>query len=145
MKLEEQLNKCLCDLSVLYAKIQNYHWYVRGKSFLQVHAQLESYYDAVAAQRDEVAEKMLQIGGKPVAGLKAFLAGSEIKEAEGQEISVEAALGSVLTDFTILLQQATALKECAEEEENHLISVLADELIEYYSKARWMLTSSIEN
>ena len=42
-KLVSNLNQLLADLNVLYRKVQNYHWNIKGKEFFQLHAKLEEY------------------------------------------------------------------------------------------------------
>ena len=76
-ELNVSMNELLSSLEVFYHKLQSYHWYVKGHAFFTVHAQLESYYDEVSEEIDEVAETLLMIGGAPVSTLKEFL---ELKE-----------------------------------------------------------------
>ena len=77
--MEKQLNQLLSNLVVEYHKLQNFHWYVKGKDFFPVHAKLEELYDYVNEAVDEVAEHLLMIGGKPKASLKEFLEAASIK------------------------------------------------------------------
>ena len=78
-KTVEKLNLYLANLNVLYRKVQNYHWNIVGTAFFSVHAKLEEYYDALNEQIDDVAERILSIGGRPLGTLKDYLAVSTIK------------------------------------------------------------------
>lgn len=71
--MEKQLNQLLANLVVEYHKLQNFHWYIKGKDFFTVHAKLEELYDNINGAVDEVAEYILMIDGSPVASLKDFL------------------------------------------------------------------------
>ena len=98
-KLVSNLNQLLADLNVLYRKVQNYHWNIKGKEFFQLHAKLEEYYDYINEQVDEVAEKILMIGGQPLGRLKDYLEISKIQEAENVKISAADVLDSIEKDF----------------------------------------------
>ena len=143
-ELLKQLNEFLADLNVLYRKLQNYHWNVKGKNFFVLHSKLEEYYDGVNNEIDEIAEKILMLGGQPLGTMKDYLAISNIKEAENVKISGDEVLDNVLKDFTYAKMKAESIKVKAEEESAFLISAYMDEVIKDYSKACWMLTQSRE-
>ena len=87
-KTVEKLNLYLVNLNVLYRKVQNYHWNVVGKGFFTIHSKLEEFYDDLNGQIDDVAERILSIGGRPYGTLKDYLELTTIKEAENKEIGV---------------------------------------------------------
>ena len=63
----KSLNDYLANLNLLYVKLHNLHWNVQGHSFFQLHAVFEGYYEGVAKSLDEVAERILTLGGRPYA------------------------------------------------------------------------------
>ena len=67
MTVTKQLNQQVANLSVLYVKLHNFHWFVKGQNFFQLHEKFEELYDEVTEIYDEVAERILMIGEKPVA------------------------------------------------------------------------------
>ena len=137
------MNELLSSLEVFYHKLQSYHWYVKGHAFFTVHAQLESYYDEVSEEIDEVAETLLMIGGAPVSTLKEFLELSKVSEAEGVYIKADELLPKVRDDYALLEKLAEGVKNTAEEEGNVLVSAKMDDLIESFSKAIWMISQSL--
>ncbi len=137
------MNELLSSLEVFYHKLQSYHWYVKGHAFFTVHAQLESYYDEVSEEIDEVAETLLMIGGAPVSTLKEFLELSKVSEAEGVYIKADDLLPKVRDDYALLEKLAEGVKSTAEEEGNALVSAKMDDLIESFSKAIWMISQSL--
>ena len=139
--MEKMLNQYLADLVVEYHKLQNFHWYVKGKDFFVVHAKLEELYNGINSAIDEVAEANLINGGKPVATLKDFLAISNIVEPEAKAISSEEIFEAVYADFEYLLNSSKAIKEKADEEKNYNISAMMDGYIGEYSKMLWMIRS----
>lgn len=142
-ELNVSMNELLSSLEVFYHKLQSYHWYVKGHAFFTVHAQLESYYDEVSEEIDEVAETLLMIGGAPVSTLKEFLELSKVSETEGVYIKADELLPKVRDDYALLEKLAEGVKSTAEEEGNVLVSAKMDDLIESFSKAIWMISQSL--
>lgn len=142
-ELNGSMNELLSSLEVFYHKLQSYHWYVKGSAFFTVHAQLESYYDEVSEEIDEVAETLLMIGGAPASTLKEFLELSKISEPEGVYVKADELLPKVRDDFALLEKLAEEVKTAAEEEGSALVSAKMDDLIESFSKAIWMISQSL--
>lgn len=140
-KTIDKLNLYLTNLNVLYRKLQNYHWNVKGHSFFTVHAQLEEYYNALNAQIDDVAERILSVGGRPLGTMKDYLENTTIVEAKNEEIAGKEALAIVKTDFEAMLSLAKEIKEAADEEGDLGTSALVDEYISTYEKDLWMLSA----
>lgn len=143
-ELLKELNEFLADLNVLYRKLQNYHWNVKGKSFFVLHGKLEEYYNGVNSEIDEIAEKILMLGGQPLGSMKDYLEISNIKEAENVKISGDEVVKNVLADFGYAKKKAESIKAKAEDASAAIISSYMDEVIEDYSKACWMLSQSME-
>ncbi len=74
------LNSLLADSIVLAQKLHHYHWRVSGEAFYQLHAKFEELYDRFGIMGDEFAERILMIGGAPLASLADALAAAEIEE-----------------------------------------------------------------
>lgn len=142
--LIKELNEFLSDLNVLYRKLQNYHWNVKGKSFFVLHSKLEEYYNGVNSEIDKVAEKILMLGGQPLGTMKDYLNTSSIKEAENVKISGDVVIKNLLEDFSYCKQKAEAIKVKADESNAFIISSYLDGVIDEYSKACWMLQQSME-
>ena len=143
-KTVEKLNLYLANLNVLYRKVQNYHWNVVGDKFFSIHEKLEEYYDAINEQIDDVAERILSIGGRPLGTLKDYLAVTTIKEAENKEISIPEAVADVEKEFETMLKLVKEVKEVADEENDYGTSALVDEYISTYEKDLWMLNAYLK-
>ncbi|OIK11892.1 DNA starvation/stationary phase protection protein [Bacillus sp. MUM 116] len=83
-------------------KLHNYHWYVKGSNFFTLHEKFEEFYNEAGVHVDELAERLLSIGGNPVATMKECLELSSIQEANGSE-SAEAMVQSIINDFSIII------------------------------------------
>lgn len=136
-KLGTLVNKEIANFSVLYTKIHNYHWFVNGPHFFELHQKLEELYKEVTSNYDELAERLLAIGEKPVATLKEYMELTTIEEATGNE-NTEDMVQSVISDFEKLSEEFLEIIEVAEQED----SVTADMLTgmkKSLNKHAWML------
>lgn len=137
--LVNKLNHLLANLVVEYHKLQNFHWYVRGADFFNVHAKLEEYYDSINEAVDEVAESILMLDGKPLASLKDFMVNASIQEADAEFLKSDKILDEVAKDFSLLLAEIVEIKKAADAEENFIISAMMDDYIKDFTKSLWML------
>lgn len=142
--MDKKLNVFLADLVVEYHKLQNFHWYVKGRSFFPLHAKLEEFYNGINKLIDEVAENILIINKKPLGSLKNFLAISKIKEEEEKFVCGGYIIKEVISDFTYLLESAKEIKNEADQSYEYSTSSLMDDCIKDFSKTLWMLKQSLE-
>ena len=83
-KIIDALNKDLASMFVLYHQYHKHHWIVEGAQFLELHLLLEAHYTQLHLQFDEVAERIVALGGLPVTGPSAVEKHAYIEhEAEG--------------------------------------------------------------
>lgn len=142
--LEQSMNQVLADMNLLYRKLQNYHWNIKGKEFFVLHAKLEEFYDGVNGQIDEVAEQLLMLGGQPLGRMEDYLKIGKIQEAANEKVSADVVFKSVLADFEYMKASLVSLKKEADDAGIYELSALADSLIAPYSKNIWMLKQSQE-
>ena len=144
MEHKNQLNKLVANLTVLYTKLHSFHWYVKGRSFYTLHEVFENYYDETTNTLDEVAERLLAIGGRPVSTLKGALEIATIKEATETESTSEM-VASVLVDFELLIKDLSEIMESSEEAGDQGTSDLALGIKTELEKKVWMLKAYLEN
>lgn len=101
MSVADVLNKQVANWNVLYVKLHNFHWFVKGEHFFTLHAKFEEFYNEAAQYVDELAERLLAIGEKPVATMREYLNIASIKEAEGNE-TAEQMVQAIIDDFSTI-------------------------------------------
>lgn len=138
--LIDLLNKNLASIQVLYVKLHNYHWNVKGVQFKNVHEQTESYYDYFAEQYDAIAERIIQLGGKPLTSMKDYLEISEIKEDPTNEFEGKYVLDAVLKDFRLLNENFKEISKTAAENDDTPTAGLADNNLAWLQKQIWMIS-----
>lgn len=96
------LNKLVATQGLLYIKLHQAHWYIKGPNFFDLHVKLEEFYDELTAQMDLTAERLLQLGGEPYSTLQEFIEHSVIKESAGDKNKKpEDMIEAVVSDFEI--------------------------------------------
>jgi starvation-inducible DNA-binding protein len=100
------INKQVANWTVMYTKLHNFHWFVKGHHFFTLHEKFEELYSAADEYIDELAERILALDGSPVATLKEVLETASIQEAEGI-LSAEEMVQTVISDFQALSRELT--------------------------------------
>lgn len=140
LALEKHLNLQIANWTVLYTKLHNYHWYVTGGNFFTLHEKFEELYDEAAGYIDEIAERLLAIGGKPVATLRESLELATVTEAAGGE-TPEAMVTTVIADFKKLVGELKEGMEAADEAEDQASGDLLLGILTALEKHNWMLNA----
>jgi starvation-inducible DNA-binding protein len=96
------LNKQVANWNVLFVKLHNYHWNVKGPHFFTLHEKFEEFYEEAATHIDELAERILALGAQPVGTMKEYLAVASIEEATSNE-TAEQMVQAIANDFEKML------------------------------------------
>ncbi|CAM4277266.1 Dps family protein [Paenibacillus tarimensis] len=140
VNIGKELNKQVANGNVLYVKLHNYHWYVKGPNFFTLHVKFEELYNEVTEMMDEIAERMLAIGEKPSATMKEYMELATIKEAQGGEDPTEM-VQNIADDYRAMAKDFLELAEAAEEEGDMPTSDMLIGMVEKLQKHIWMLDS----
>lgn len=140
-KVIERLNGLLADAVVSYYKIHNYHWLVSGHRFKELHETFEELYENAHTDLDELAERVLTIGGAPLGSLKQALEHSAIKE-ETDRRDAETMIRLTLDDLKTRLGRVREVAAVADEHNDRGTAALMDDLIQRIEKTAWMLHSA---
>ncbi|HZG72442.1 MAG TPA: Dps family protein [Chondromyces sp.] len=139
-QLIETVNKQIANWTVLYTKLHNYHWFVKGPQFFVLHEKFEELYNEAAGYIDELAERLLALGGAPVATMKESLQLASVNEAEGQE-SAEQMVQSVVNDFSTMIDELKEGMNLAGEVNDETTGDMLLSIHQSLEKHVWMLTS----
>lgn len=134
------LNQQIANWTVLHMKLHNYHWYVKGPHFFTLHAKFEELYTESAALIDNLAERLLEIGGKPVATLAEIIRLSTIKEATSNE-SAEHMTAAIAEDFKQLIRELKQGIKAASSSEDEATADLLLGIQAELEKQVWMLNA----
>ncbi|MGD6833490.1 Dps family protein [Sutcliffiella halmapala] len=137
-QLTDAVNKQVANWSVLFTKLHNYHWYVKGPEFFTLHEKFEELYNEAATHIDELAERLLAIEGKPVGTMKEILEISTIHEAEGGE-SAEQMVKNIASDFSTLIVELKEGMEIADGAGDETTGDMLLAIHQSVEKHNWML------
>lgn len=139
-ELTQSVNKQIAHWTVLYIKLHNYHWYVNGPEFFTLHAKFEELYNEAALHIDELAERLLAMGDKPVATMSGALEIASVKEASGNESATDM-VASIVEDYSSMIQELKQGMELAGEVNDETTSDLLLSIHSGLEKHVWMLNS----
>ncbi|MBG9547687.1 DNA starvation/stationary phase protection protein [Paenibacillus sp. FSL R5-0490] len=137
-ELVKAVNQQVANWTVLYVKLHNYHWYIKGKNFFTLHAKFEELYNEANVHVDELAERILALEAKPVATMKEVLETSSLKEATGKE-NEEQMVQSVVDDFEKMVDELQEAIELAEEAKDEGTGDMLIAVKQSLKKHIWML------
>lgn len=139
-KVVAALNQQVANWTVLYTKLHNYHWYVKGPHFFSLHTKFEELYDEANVYIDELAERILAIEGNPIATLKESLDLSVVKEAK-KNLSAADMVKDLSKDFDKVIKLLEEGKATAEEADDEMTADMFLGMITNLEKHNWMLKS----
>ncbi|RDU73293.1 DNA starvation/stationary phase protection protein [Helicobacter anseris] len=141
-KVIELLRQLQADSLVLFVKTHNFHWNVRGSDFYQVHSATEEIYENFASMFDDLAERIVQLGEKPVVTLQDALQHSKIKEESKTNFYSKEIFSAIIKDYEYLLENFVALSNLADESKDKTTVAYADEQVAKLQKSLWMLRAT---
>lgn len=136
--VHDALNGLLADATVFYQKLRAFHWLVHGRQFFGLHAKFEEMYDAWADHIDDIAERILTVGGTPLASLSEMLSRAQIKEYSAQNADKDM-VSAVQTDLEHFVATGRQVIETAEAAGDRGTANLIDGLLDEQEKTLWML------
>ncbi|GLX70989.1 Dps family protein [Paenibacillus glycanilyticus] len=140
VKLNEILNVQIANWNVLFTKLHNYHWYVKGQQFFTLHLKFEELYTEAALHVDNLAERLLALGGSPVATFHEILEIATVKDASGNENATEM-VRTLVGDFGIIVNELKAGMSIANLEDDETTGDMLLAIHYSLEKHVWMLKS----
>ncbi|MBZ8173677.1 DNA starvation/stationary phase protection protein [Staphylococcus cohnii] len=134
------LNQQVANWTVAFTKLHNFHWYVKGPNFFSLHTKFEELYDEASQYIDDLAERILAVGGNPVGTLKESLELSIIDEA-GKGYTAEQMVEALSVDFDNISKQLGEAIEVASKAEDDVTEDMFIGMQTNIDKHNWMLKS----
>lgn len=140
------LIQLIADEHVIFHKLRNYHWNVRGMHFNELHSLFERQYDVIASRIDEAAERIRQLGYPTPGTMTDFVQLTSLTEYPGDYPNASAMLGNILEDHEAVVGYIRLEIE-REESRNLDIGTLdfLTSLIRDHEKMAWMLRAALSS
>lgn len=134
------LQQLLADYQVHYTNLRDFHWNIKGHGFFVLHEKFESLYDDAATKIDEIAERILTLGGTPENRFSEYLKIAKIEETSGVKCGSEA-VDHVLDAYGHLICEERRLIKLAEEAGDAVTVDMMTGYIAEQEKMVWMLVA----
>lgn len=136
----ELLNELLANYQIYYQNLRGFHWNIRGNRFFVLHAKFEELYNDAFEKIDEIAERILTLGGVPLHSYAAYAKVATLKAKENVTDGDEC-LRAVIADVLVLLKQEREILSLAAEVEDEGTQDLLAPYVSGQEKLLWMLNA----
>lgn len=134
------LHQLLADFQIYYSNLRGFHWNIKGREFFVLHSQFEKMYDNAAEKVDEIAERILMLGGTPANKFSDYLKVANIKEVDKVSNGDEA-LKNVLETYSHFIGEERKLLAIASQAGDEVTVALMSDYLKEQEKMVWMLTA----
>ena len=135
---EQKVQGVVSALHSLLADFQVFYTNLHG--FFVLHGKFEDLYDDTAEKADQIAERILMLGGKPENRFSEYLRVAKVKEISGVTRGDEA-IGHILTTYSYLIGEERKLLALASEAGDEATVALMSDYLKEQEKMVWMLTA----
>lgn len=134
----ESLNVLLANFQVYYQNLRGLHWNIRGKRFFDLHVKFEELYNNAQLRIDEIAERVLTLGGTPLHCFEDYMAHNKLKV--GKNISQDGSAVELIIDSLtkLLVLERDLLIKTGDINDEGTNSMMSD-LITEQEKDIWMM------
>lgn len=133
-----ELQQLLADFQVYYTNLRGFHWNIKGNQFFVLHSQFENMYNDAAEKVDEIAERILMLGGTPVNKFSEYLKIAKIEEVDDVTTADEC-LKNVLNTYSYLIESERKILSLASNASDEATVALISDYLKQQEKTVWML------
>jgi starvation-inducible DNA-binding protein len=138
--LAEGLNQLLADYMMFYQNTRGLHWNIKGEKFFELHLKFEELYTNLLLKVDDIAERILTLGGTPLHTFDDYQKTTQIKSIKNISDG-NTGITNVLDSFkTIIIKQRFLLNLAAETDDEGTNALMSDYIREQ-EKLVWMYSS----
>ena len=134
------LQQLLADFQVYYTNLRGFHWNIKGHAFFILHSKFEEIYNDAAEKIDEIAERILMLGGTPYNKFSDYLKIAKVKEVDGV-YTADASLHIVLETLSHLISEERKILSLASNVKDEVTVALMSDYLREQEKMVWMLTA----
>ena len=134
------LQQLLADFQVYYTNLRGFHWNIKGHGFFVLHSKFEELYNDAAEKVDELAERVLMLGGTPANKFSEYLKVAKVKEVDGVS-NADEALNNILETYSYLIAEERKLLSLASEVNDEVTVSLMSDYLKEQEKMVWMLVA----
>jgi len=134
----EKLNHLLANMQVYYQNMRGFHWNIKGEKFFELHVKFEEFYTLAANRIDEIAERILTLGGVPLHTFEDYRSESEIATHKDQS-DAAAIMDAIWGMHNTLLANMREVINAASERDDEGTQDMLTPMINEIEKSNWMV------
>lgn len=134
------LHTLLADFQVYYTNLRGMHWNIKGHGFFVLHEKFEKMYDDTAEKIDEIAERILMLGGVPENRFSEYLKVAHIKEIADVTCGHDA-VENILDTYKHFIGEERKVIELANAADDAVTADLMTGYLKEQEKMLWMLVA----
>jgi len=134
------LHQLLADFQVHYTNLRGFHWDIKGHGFFVLHGKFEDMYNDAAEKVDEIAERILMLGGTPANKFSDYLKVANINEVD-KVSNGEQALDNILQSISYLIGEERKILSIASQAGDEVTVSMMSDYLKEQEKLVWMLTA----
>lgn len=142
-KISNSLNTLLASFQTYYQNLRGIHWNIKGKRFFELHVKFEELYNDANIKVDEIAERILTLGGMPLHTFEDYSKFSKVavgKNITNDEASVQLIVDS-LKSLLVLEREILNLSDKGDDEGTN---ALMSDFITEQEKTIWMMKAWLD-
>lgn len=132
------LNTLLANFQIYYQNLRGFHWNIKGPEFFELHVKFEEFYNSAALKIDEIAERILTLGGTPEHTFEDYLKISSIQSVKGSS-NAKNIMEHLWNDHKTLLSKLYETINTAAENDDEGTQDLISPMISDLEKTNWMV------
>ena len=134
------LHQLLADFQVHYTNLRGFHWDIKGHGFFVLHSKFEDMYNDAAEKVDEIAERILMLGGTPANKFSDYLKVANVNEVDKVSNGDEA-LNNILQSISYLIGEERKILSIASQAGDEVTVSMMSDYLKEQEKLVWMLVA----
>ncbi len=136
--LSGDLNKLLASFQQYYQNLRGIHWNIKGKRFFDLHVKFEELYTDANQKVDEIAERILTLGGMPQHTFEDYISNSQVPV--GKNVTKdEGAIRLIVDSLKELLIIERDILDSADAANDEGTNSMMSDFIAEQEKTVWMM------
>lgn len=136
--LANDLNILLSNFQIYYQNLRGIHWNIKGKRFFDLHTKFEELYNDANIKVDEIAERVLTLGGTPLHTFADYL--EHVSVPIGKNIRQdEQSVKLIVDSLTELLKIERQILDKSDEANDEGTNSMMSDFITEQEKTVWMM------
>lgn len=134
------LNILLANYHIYYQRLRNFHWNIKGRHFFVLHGKFEELYDDAQGKIDDIAERILTLGSRPVSWLSDYLDMAELEESH-EDMNDRAMVDHLLDDHRVLIKNMRSILTLAQDISDEGTVDMISSFLADLEKKSWMINA----